>query len=193
MNDQELMEKYGMNNPPDPDNANVGAIQVVERTRAFVTLDKDDTAWRFDPRWNPAMWELVNRTMAGMRQRFGDRIQAAADSDTFLYYPCIPELYVYEDGMERFSYMITTRVPLPHAVGQRGCDIQLAPSGCEGQAVYLPLERGQFLVVFSICRACESFAGDAAENNFKFRVLAAQAQLPPGATIDPGSPVPPTF
>jgi hypothetical protein len=193
MNDQELMEKYGVTNPPDPNNPNVGAIQVVERTRALVTHDKDDTAWLFDPVWNPKMWNLANRTMAGMRKLFGDRIQAAADSDTFLYYPCIPELYVYEDEMERFAYMITTRVPLPHAVGERGCDVQLAPGGCSGRAVYLPLERGQFLVVFSICRACDAWARETAEVRFRSNVLAAQDQLPPGSRIDPGSPLPPTF
>ena len=187
-----LIEKYGMNNPPDPNNPNVGAIQVVERTRALVTRETDDTAWLFDPEWNPPMWRLTNRTMDQMRQRFGDRIEAAADSDTFLYYPCIPNLYVYDDAMERFSYMITTRVPLPNAVGQRGCDVQLAPDGCSGRAVYLPLERGQFLVVFSICKACDSWARETAETNFKLGVISAQVQLPPGARIDPGSPVPPT-
>jgi hypothetical protein len=128
-----------------------------------------------------------------MRRQFGDRIEAAADSDTFLYYPCIPNLYVYDDAMERFSYMITTRVPLPNAVGQRGCDVQLAPDGCEGQAVYLPLERGPFLLVFGICRACDAWARETAEIRFRSNVIAAQVQLPPGATIDPRSPVAPNL
>src|SRR6266403_990224 len=136
-NDFGLRSKYGMDQPPQADNPIVGAIQVVEHTRALVTRETDDTAWLFDPVWNPDMWELANRTMRDMRQLFSDRIEAAADSDTFLYYPCIPNLYVYDDAMERFSYMITTRVPLPNAVGQRGCDVQLARGGCGGRAVYL--------------------------------------------------------
>ncbi|OBI89270.1 hypothetical protein [Mycobacterium asiaticum] len=102
-NDFDLEAKYRINHAPQPDNPNVGAIQVVERTRALVTRETGNTAWLFDPNWNPAMWELGNRTMRNMRQQFGDRIEAAADSDTFLYYPCIPELYVYDDAMERFS------------------------------------------------------------------------------------------
>jgi hypothetical protein len=139
------------------------------------------------------MWELAHRTMGEMHRRFGDRIEAAADSDTFLYYPCIPELYVYNDGMERFAYMITTRVPLPHAVGERGCDIRLAPNGCSGRVVYLPREHGPFIVVYGICRACDAWARETAETNFKLSVLAAQADLPPGARIDRGSPLPPSF
>lgn len=191
--DAALRAKYGMDRPPQPDHPIVGAVQVVERTRALVTRETGDTAYLFDPAWNPKMWLLANRTMRDMRERFSDRIEAAADSDTFLYYPCLPELYVYDDAMERFSYMISTRVPLPHAVGQRGCDVQLAPGGCSGQAVYLPLERGQFIVVFSICAACDGWARETAEVRFRSNVIAAQVHLPPGARIDPGSPVPPTF
>lgn len=192
MNDQELMEKYGIGQRPRLDNPTDRTIQVVERTRALVTLDKDDTAWLFDPSWSPDMWMLAQRTMQDMREQFGDRIDAAVDSDTFLYYPCIPNLYVYEDAMERFSYMITTRVPMPHAVGERGCDVHLAHEGCSGRAVYLPHVHGPFLVVFSICQSCDAWARETAETNFKLGVISAQVSLPHGARIDPGSPVPPT-
>lgn len=186
-----LIAKYGIDLPPTAGNPFDGAIQVVERTRALVTRQREDTAWLFDPSWNPAMWEHANRTMRDMWEKFGDRIEAAAESDTFLYYPCIPNLYVYDDALERFSYMITTRVPLPNAVGHCGCDVQTAPGGCSGRAVYLPLERGQFIVVFSICHACDNWARETAETNFKFGVMAAQAKLPPDVRIDPGSPVSP--
>ncbi|MBE5451634.1 hypothetical protein [Mycobacteroides abscessus] len=192
-NDSELIAKYGMDQPPKADHPIIGTIQVVERTRALVTREAGDTAYLFDPAWNPDMWQLAQRTMRDMRQRFADRIEAAADSDTFLYYPCIPNLYVYDDAMERFSYMITTRVPLPHAVGERGCDVQLAPEGCSGRAVYLPHEHAPFIVVFGICRACDTWARETAEIRFREGLVWVQAQLPPGARIDPGSPVPPGF
>lgn len=191
MNDQELMEKY-MNSPIDPNHPIIGATQVVERTSKLVTRETGDTAYLFDPSWSPHMWALANRTMRDMRERFGERIEAASDGDTFLYYPCIPDLYVYPDAMERFSYMITTRVPLPHAVGERGCDVQIAPEGCAGQAVYLPHEHGPFIVVFSICRVCDAWARETAEVRFRSNVIGAQVHLPPGARIDPGSPIPPT-
>lgn len=192
INDSDLRAKYGMDQPPQPDHPIVSAIQVVERTRALVTREADDTAWLFDPSWSPDMWMLAQRTMRDMRERFGDRIEAAVKTDTFLYYPCIPNLYVYDDAMERFSYMITTRVPMPHAVGERGCDVQLAPEGCSGRAVYLPHEHGPFIVVFGICRACDAWARETAEVRFRSNVIGAQVHLPPGARIDPGSPVPPT-
>lgn len=188
---EELVVKYGIGRAPQVDNPIDGAIQVVERTRALVTRHTDDTAWLFDPAWNHDMWELANRTMRRMWQLFSDRIEAAADSDTFLYYPCMPNLYVYDDAMERFSYMITTRVPLPNAVGRRGCDVRLAPGGCSGRAVYLPLQRGQFIVVFGICGACDEWARQTAEAKLRSSVLKAQAKLPPGARVDPGSPLRP--
>jgi hypothetical protein len=191
-NEIDLRAKYGMDNPPQPEHPIIGTTQVVERTRALVTRETGDTAHLFDPAWCPKMWQLANRTMRDMRERFSDRIEAAADSDTFLYYPCLPELYVYDDAMERFSYMITTRVPLPHAVGQRGCDVQLSLDGCSGRAVYLPHEHAPFIVVFSICAACDAWARETAETNFKLGVISAQVQLPPGARIDPRAPVPPT-
>lgn len=178
--------------PPIPDHPIIGTTHVVERTSSLVTRETGDTGYLFDPLWSPKMWRLVQRAMQKMHRDFGERIAAAADSDTFLYYPCIPNLYVYDDAMERFSYMITTRVPLPHAVGERGCDVQLAPEGCSGQAVYLPHEHAPFIVVFSICAACDTWARETAKTNFKLGVISAQVQLPPGARIDPGSPVPPT-
>ncbi|MDO3398681.1 hypothetical protein QWI29_01430 [Mycolicibacterium neoaurum] len=191
-NEIDLRTKYGMDVPPNPDHPILGAMKVVERTRAMVTRETGDTSWLFDPAWSPQMWQLAQRTMRDKRQWFGDRIEAAAESDTFLYYPCIPELYVYSDAMERFSYMITTRVPLPHAVGERGCDVRLAPEGCRGQAVYLPHEHSPFIVVFSICRACDAWARETAEVRFKSNVIGAQVHLPTGARIDPRSPVRPT-
>lgn len=190
--DSDLIAKYGMDRPPQAEHPIVSAIQVVERTRALVTRETGDTAGLFDPIWSPDMWKLAVRTMRDMRQRFGDRIEAASDGEIFLYYPCIPNLYVYDDAMERFSYMITTRVPMPDAVGERGCDVQLAPKGCGGRAVYLPHEHGPFIVVFSICRACDSWARETAEVRFRSNVIGAQVHLPPGARIDPRSPVPPT-
>jgi hypothetical protein len=187
-----LRAKYGMDQPPQLDHPIIGATQVVERTRALVTRETGDTAWLFDPCWSPAMWQLAQRTVRDMRNLFGDRIAATGDSDTFLYYPSIPNLYMYEDAMDRFSYMITTRGPLPHAVGERGCDVRLAPDGCRGQAVYLPHEHAPFIVVFSICRACDAWARETAEVRFRSNVIGVQVHLPSGAAIDPRSPLPPT-
>lgn len=193
LNETELRAKYGMDEPPQLDHSINHATQVVERTRALVTRETGDIAYLFDPALSPQMWQLAQRTMRDMRRLFSDEIEAAAETDTFLYYPCVPNLYVYEDAMERFSYMITTRVPLPHATGERGCDVRLAPEGCAGQAVYLPHEHAPFIVVFSICRACDAWARETAEVRFRSNVIGAQVHLPHGARVDPGSPIPPTL
>ncbi|KZS67814.1 hypothetical protein [Mycobacterium ostraviense] len=56
----------------------------------------------------------------------------------------------------------------------------------------LLLRRDPTILLWRVCRACETLARETAENNFKFGVISAQAQLPPGARIDPRSPVRPT-
>lgn len=53
------------------------------------------------------------------------------------------------------------------------------------------LHRGQFILLWRVCRACEATAGETADDAYITNLLAAQAELPPGAVIDPGSPVPP--
>lgn len=163
-----------------PGNAIDESIQEVERTMART----GNTSWLFDPVWAPAMWELANKTMQDMRWLYADHIADAADSDVFLYYPGEQRFYVYSHNIERFAYMLSFSWP-------PGCDIKLAPGGCRGCEVFLPLQRGQFIVVFGICEACDAKARETAETNFRVNVMEAQAKLPPDARIDPGSPVPP--
>jgi hypothetical protein len=61
-----------------------------------------------------------------------------------------------------------------------------------GTTRLMPVQRGRTVLLFRCCRQCEVMAGELAETNFKISVMEAQAKLPPGAVIDPGSPVPPT-
>jgi len=130
------------------------------------------------------MWELAEKTMRNMHIRFAKHIDKAADTDVFLYYPGTHDFYVYSRNIERFAYMLTFAWP-------EGCDIKIAPGGCSGVEIFLPLQRGQFILVFGICEACDVWVRGTAETNFRASVMEAQEQLPPGAYIDPGSPVPP--
>ena len=102
----------------------------------------------------------------------------------FLYYPGQNDFRAYDSDIERYAYLLSY-------AAQNGCDIRLAPGGCSKGTVFLPLQRGQFIVVFEVCAACEAWAWETAETNFRFNVMAAQDKLPPGAVIDPLSPVPP--
>lgn len=182
MDRQDLIDKYGIDNPPQPDNSIDKSIQEVEATMR--RRQAGDTSWLFDPIWSPAMWELANETIRDMRTKFAHYITTSAETDVFLYYPGTQDFYAYSRGIQRFAYMITFAWPV-------ACDIKMAPGGCMGQEVFLPLQRGQFILVFGICDACDLWARDTAENNFKASVMEAQADLPPGAYIDPGSPVAP--
>jgi hypothetical protein len=164
MNDQQLIDKYGINQPPQADNPIDSSIQEVEATMARATGRTGDTAWLFDPIWSPAMWELANKIMQDMRVRFAKHIATAADTDVFLYYPGTQGFYVYSRDIERFAYMLTFCWPV-------GCDIKMAPGGCRGVELFLPLQRGQFIVVFGICEACDAWARVTAETNFMTRVL----------------------
>lgn len=50
----------------------------------------------------------------------------------------------------------------------------------------------QFLLLFRCCRVCEDLAGQIADTNFRISFLEAQANLVPGARIQPNPDVPPT-
>jgi hypothetical protein len=65
-----------------------------------------------------------------------------------------------------------------------------APVFSGGTTRLMPVHRGQFILLWRVCRACEAQARETAERNFRFNIMAAQAELPPGARIDPRSPVP---
>lgn len=179
-----LVTKYGIGRPPKPDNPHVDAVLAVERAAGRAALAGGNTSWLFDPALNEKMWERANEAIREMWRQHGDFMAGVWDSGVFLYYPGQSEFHAHGNDIERFAYLLGY-------ANQNGCDIKLAPGGCGDSTVFLPLERGQFLVVFEICTACDEWARHTAETNFRVSVLEAQAKLPPGARIDPGSPVPP--
>lgn len=180
-----LINKYGINNPPQMNNAFDKAIQAAEATMARAARVTGDTGWLFDHVCNPAMSMLANETIERMHRQYGDFLAGIWDSAVFLYYAGNRDLRAYGSDIERFAYLMSY-------AGRNGCDIRLAPGGCtKGQTALLPLQRGQFLIVFEACAFCENWAWETAEMNFKASVLAAQDDLPPGAVIDPRSPVAP--
>jgi hypothetical protein len=78
-----------------------------------------------------------------------------------------------------------------------GCDVQLDHNDCQSLTFndwptrQLPIACGRVVIVFEICTVCEFLVCDAVYFNTRASVIEAQAALPPGAYIDPGSPVPP--
>ena len=78
-----LIDKYGMNEPPQIDNYIDRAIQRVERTMSRAVGLRGDTSPLFDPDWNHDMWELDNETMEVIRKKFGDFIAGVSDGSVF--------------------------------------------------------------------------------------------------------------
>jgi hypothetical protein len=181
---EELIARYGIDRPAmNPQlNTTVTAILAAERITSG-THGPENTPL-FDPVWSSAMWERANEAIREMSSQHGDFMAGVWDSAVFLYYPGRSEFRAYGNDIERFTYMLGY-------ASQNNCDIKLAPGGCSEGTAFLPLGRGQFIVVFEICEVCDAWARRTAETNFRVKVMEAQAGLPPGATIDPGSPVPP--
>jgi hypothetical protein len=173
-----LIAKYGIDRPPQADNSTVTAILAAQRTVARAVRFTGDTSWLFDHAYNRDMWELASKTIQDMHGRFGDFMTGVWGEAVFLYYPGTEDFHAYDSDIERYAYVLAY-------VGQNGCDIRLAPGGCSKGTVFLPLQRGPFIVVFEACDACDAWARETAETNFKFGVMAAQTDLPPGARIDP--------
>jgi len=184
-NDFDLRAKYGMDLPLQANNPTVTAILAAERTTARAGRLAGDTSCLFDHAHNPRLWELVNETVRQMHRQYGDFMTGVWSDAVFLYYPGSEDFRAYATDIERHAYMLNYH-------SRNGCEIRMAPRPCGENTVFLPVQRGPFIVAFEICAACEAWAWDTAESNFKFNVLAAQANLPPGATIDRGSPLPPT-
>ena len=184
MNHEDLIDKYGIDNPPQLDNVIDKSIQKVEATMARATRLTGDTSWLFHPSCNEQMWEIANETIQSMHRLYGDFMAGVSDGSVFLYYPGQNDFRAYGSEIERFAYMLGY-------AGKHGCDIQLAPGACSKGTVFLPLERGQFIVVFEVCDACDAWAWEIAEMNFRAGIIAAQATLSPGAYIDALSPVAP--
>ena len=166
LNGQQLITKYGMDQPPQINNTIDKAIQAVERTVCRAVGRLGDTSPLFNPDWNPDMWELDNETMQYIRRKFGDFIAGVSDGSVFLYLTGQPELRAYGSDIERLAYMLSY-------TGQNGCDIRLAPGACTKGTVFLPHARGQFLLVYEICGACEAWVRETTETNYKLSLMAA--------------------
>ncbi|PQM52507.1 hypothetical protein C5U48_09390 [Mycolicibacter virginiensis] len=87
---QRLIDKYGIDRPPNPDNPIVAAILDAERITERV--HGRDNGALFDPVWCPAMWERANAAMGELRTRLGlphdDPNRVRLDSDDYADADC---------------------------------------------------------------------------------------------------------
>lgn len=229
MNDEQrklMRAKYGMDNPPDPNNPTAKAVLDAERITA--SAHGRDNAALFDPVWSPAMHERGETAMRELRQGLVDDIIRLNDADNLSDLYQLPDdaLVVWAVGariahvgrphtrLDRVDWF-TSLVQLAQEVNdykpytnpdisirQHPADYELrctvniaadctAPLSRDvsdyggGTTRLMQVHRGQFVLLFRCCTACEEWADRKADNNYKNHVVEARADLPPGAVILP--------
>lgn len=157
-NDLALRAKYGMDEPPDPDNPEARMILDAQRN--------DPGNWLLcDPVRSPEMYERISEAYRSLRVIYApDRTRAH------------PELYPQDQVLVWRSFW--------------NCNINVADR-CEGALEDFPVSFGGLVMVFKCCQACKAKAVEKAEMGMNTSEILAQAGLPPGARIDPGSRVRP--
>jgi hypothetical protein len=227
MNDY-LRAKYGMNNPPDPNNPIAEAAFAAERIAAGA--HGRDNAPLFNPAWNKAMWERANEVVRELQNGIADNSIRLVDEDNLAELRDLPDdvvllwrvgsgiagvgrPYDQTEHIERVEWFTSTvqfeqqdrdywRYTSDEAMRHHPTDFDMRctvniANGCTaplsrdvsdyggGTTRLMQVHRGQFVLLFRCCRACEERAGVTADTNYKNHVIKARADLPPGAVIMP--------
>lgn len=216
---QWAMTKFpAIGQPPQPDHPTVTAIldsqEIVNRqgwARRMVAWD--------DPDRCPPIYEVVAEAHRNLRLAMAaGRIKY--DDDAAEGYPYDPDDPNDSAALIHFvgskTVMVSKR-PLPGGV-ERGvsyhagllqlyaqvydfhsrgdCQIGLADDCSVGRVGGLTnmmvASRDPFVFVFRCCESCDLAVRELERTRFREGLVWAQGHLPPGAVIDPGSPVPPT-
>jgi hypothetical protein len=159
---QQLTDKYGIGLPPDPNNADAKAILDAERN--------DPGNWLLcDPVRSPDVYERISKAYRSLRVVYApDRMRAH------------PELYPQDQ-------VLVWKGP-----SWACCNINIADRCDHAAGVEdFPISFGGLVMVFKCCKACKAKAVEMAQTGMVLGALDAQAKLPPGAVIEPGSPVAP--
>jgi hypothetical protein len=119
-----------------------------------------------DPAWSPELYELIAGAYHNLRRVYPERARERGEPEPF------------EQKVIELEW------------SGDDCCINIADE-CDPYVRPFPINLGGVTVILSICEACRAKAGMAATTGLVFRAIAGQATLPPGARIDPGSPLPP--
>jgi hypothetical protein len=203
-----LTDKYGLDQPPtDPStNPQVQAALRAERMATAIGGDSLHNMLLTDPTWRPAMHaKLITELEAlhALEQESGGAVYQTfrgevynphdpidTDGTVLLKFPGDRRIFVCRSNADRLSAAMAVQGPFGV------CDVCIAED-CQAMTFYdhptrpLPISCGRVVLMFEICIACDFVVSDAAYYNMRASVIAEQAKLPPGAVIDPGSPIPP--
>ena len=187
-------------------NTTVQAVLDAEHIEAALADDSLLNSALFDPAWCPTMHaklmaELEElhalehqggiadyRTFRG--ETYDPHDPASTSGTVLLKFPGDCRLFVCRNNADRLAAMMKG-----WSFGV--CDVCIAED-CQACTFNdhptrpLPIACGRVVLMFEICTACEFIVTDTTFYGVRSSVLEAQAKLPPGARIDPGSPVPPT-
>ena len=164
---QQLADKHGIYNRPQPDNPIVNAIYGGERLVA--------SAFGTDPllisalcTFDPMLHDLLRNLMRDLHSN-------ASENQI--------------DLSERQVWVCQSPGITPG--GARACDVCPGPGFARPATHLLPITQGAFVLVLACCDDCRAHIEQTVHDNMILSQLEAQAKLPPGAVIDPLSPVPP--
>ncbi len=132
----------------------------------------DNGPW-FDPVWNPMMHELAERTMRDLRSGMAEgRIERDPDDDRdivpddpdddrvfFVHFVGGTRVSVCRASAGYFASMLQMKA-WAHPMWDTDCNLKIADD-CGGPTEWVPLLRGQFLLIFEGCQACHEHAVDS--------------------------------
>lgn len=196
---EQLRAKYGMGNPPEPNNPHVVSLMDGPRivSESYWWPAGRDLGELFDPSRCPEMYGVARRAHAELRSAMaageveyldpsGDAYDPDDVDDTatlvhFVGWPGV--VVVRSDMVELFAatFRATWLVSVRQANPER-CQVKIAPvcdlACANGRAVdFIPYVAGQIVLMFPACGACRNKAIETAGINMQFSQIAAIEQL----------------
>ena len=172
---EQLVDKYGIGNPPQLDNP---IVQTILRTDQIAT----GTGWGhdavFDPAWNPALYAKATAAHHNLRAAMAaDEVTydgAPYDHDdpndvaTLVNFVGDNRLFVCRSAADRFATLL--RYSTCELDPTRRCAISIADNCNDEQGMrwMLMARMGVFLLLFECCTACRAKAIETAETNYQF-------------------------
>jgi hypothetical protein len=193
----ELIAKYGINNPPDPNNPIAAALLDDGRrtvAESFNFRRPDDLAM-WDPTRCPELYKIARQAHADLcaAMAAGDiecvtpdggpyDLDDVEDTATLVNFVGSPEVLVVRgDDVDVFAamYKATWREAARRA-SPAGCQVRIVPV-CDSLSArsleFWPYHTGHKLLMFPICGFCRKKAEAIAEDGLKLSTIAAYEQL----------------
>jgi hypothetical protein len=207
MDRQRLIDKYGLNNPPDPNNEIASAALAGPSLVAKMFNWRSDIHQLWDPDQNPTMHAIATNAHRELRLGIG-RCDVEVfdghgnptdpnDDDTALFVNLVgmPVVTIVRPGeYDDFArvYQTDWKPKLREGLAEH-CRVRIAPAcgfdECH-RVEYWPWLHGRFLLLFMVCPACRDRATLAASDSqelipHRMEALAAETPDPPWTQYEP--------